>query len=108
MQRQDVLNRASEMIDGARQDTYGDPAESFARAAQIWSAILGTPVSPAQVAMCLAGVKLSRLAHTHDHEDSWVDLAGYAAVGAEVAARYRAAEGDPSGVEGALPTDEEE
>ena len=87
MERHEVLHQAGELIDGSRQDSYGDPADSFGRAAQIWSAILGIEVSPAQVAMCLAGVKLSRLAHTHDHLDSWVDLAGYAALGAEVATR---------------------
>lgn len=85
MKRQEILAQAGEIIDGSRQELYGDPAASFGRAAKIWSAILGIEISPSQVAMCLAGVKLSRLAHVHDHVDSWVDLAGYAALGGEVA-----------------------
>jgi hypothetical protein len=33
--------------------------------------------------MMMAGVKLARLSATPDHQDSWVDLAGYAATGSE-------------------------
>jgi hypothetical protein len=33
----------------------------------------------------LAALKISRLVESPDHEDSWVDGAGYFALGAEVA-----------------------
>ena len=32
----------------------------------------------------MAWVKISRLCNTLDHEDSWVDLASYAALGGEM------------------------
>jgi hypothetical protein len=35
----------------------------------------------------MADVKLARLANDDKHEDSWVDLAGYAACGGEVATK---------------------
>lgn len=82
--REDVLQTASSLISGDRDETYGSPAESFDRIAAIWSALLGVVVAPAQVAMMLAGMKLARLAKTPAHADSWVDLAGYAALGGEV------------------------
>lgn len=61
---------------GAR---YGEPATNFRRIALIWEAILGQPVSPEQVGLCMLGVKLARLVHTPDDPDSLKDLAGYAA-----------------------------
>lgn len=89
MNRREVLDTAAELIDGQRADDYGDASESFARLSRIWSGILGQEVTAAQVALCLAGLKLSRLAATPTHADSWVDLAGYAALGAEVAERTK-------------------
>ena len=85
--REQILGEAAALISGDRAKDYGDAATSFSRVAFIWSGILGMDITPAQVAMCLAGLKLSRLAHTPTHEDSWVDLCGYAALGGEVAAR---------------------
>lgn len=61
---------------GAR---YGTPKANFGRAALIWEAVLGSPVTPEQVALCLLGVKLARLVETPDDPDSIADLAGYAA-----------------------------
>jgi len=33
--------------------------------------------------MAMAAIKLARLVETPDHQDSWIDLAGYAAIGSE-------------------------
>jgi hypothetical protein len=52
--------------------------------AKRWSLTLGRPVTPAQVAMCLIDLKLTRLAHDPGHQDSILDIAGYAAVLHEV------------------------
>jgi hypothetical protein len=41
-------------------------------------------VTPAQVALCLIDLKLARLARDPRHVDSILDVAGYAAVLAEV------------------------
>lgn len=88
--RDEVLERAGELINGDRADDYGDAAENFGRIAELWSATLGNEVTPEQVALCMAQVKISRLAHTTSHIDSWVDLIGYAALGAELADRSNA------------------
>lgn len=73
-----VLHEAERLIHGARQGTYGHPADDFARTALHWQAVLGVEVSALQVALCMIGVKLSRLTTTPDHRDSIVDVAGYA------------------------------
>ena len=40
----------------------------------------GHAVTPAQVVLCLIDLKLARLAHDPSHEDSAVDVCGYAAL----------------------------
>ncbi len=84
MTRAEVLDEAREVITGARQEDYGEARESFRRTAALWSTVLEIDISPADVALCLALLKISRLANNRSHWESWVDLAGYAALGAEV------------------------
>ena len=86
-EREQVLDDASALISVERAADYGPAQESFGRIAHIWSAILGVTVTEKQAAMMLAGLKLSRLAYQPDHRDSWVDLAGYAALGSEMVTR---------------------
>lgn len=87
--REQVLDDASDKISGTRAAEYGDAGESFARIAALWTAreVGGTNriYTSADVAQMLALLKVSRLAYAPDHTDSWVDLVGYAALGAEVA-----------------------
>ena len=58
--------------------------EMHTRIATIWSAILGHPITPWQVALMMAGLKIARLSHAPLSEDSWVDAVGYLALGAEL------------------------
>lgn len=85
MNKEDVLDRAKHLISNDRIKHYGPPKENFARLAKLWSVVIGTDITAAQVAICLAQLKIARLIETPDHEDSWIDLAGYAACGGEVA-----------------------
>ena len=63
-----------------RSTQYGDAATNMAAIAARWSATLGHEISPAQVVLCLLDLKLARLAHDPTHEDSAVDVCGYAAL----------------------------
>ncbi|WP_280424036.1 DUF6378 domain-containing protein [Nocardia carnea] len=80
----DVLTEAHALIWGDREDTYGDPRESFARIAGMWSAYLGHPVTPLDVANLMICMKVSRTRHAY-HRDSYVDIGGYAASAERVA-----------------------
>lgn len=82
--RQAILDEAAAAITGAREDTYGGPEASFLTIAKFWSAYLDHFIEPQDVAAMMALMKLARLKHSEgQHRDSWVDLAGYAACGAE-------------------------
>lgn len=83
MKRSDVLKKADELINGDRAEAYGNVEENFTRTAKGWSVILGTEVSPEQVALCMAWVKISRLTN-RPHDDGYVDAAGYIALAGEL------------------------
>ena len=74
----DVLGKARGAVHGERDELYGHPRDNLARIARIWSVILGVDVSPEEVAACMVGLKLARLAQTPNHADTWIDIAGYA------------------------------
>ena len=66
----------SEVIDG-RVSVYGEPVQAFARIAQVWSGILGVEVQPAQVPLCLIGLKAVRASITPDYSDNSDDIEGF-------------------------------
>lgn len=76
----DSKQKAEELVNGIRQSDYGHPKVNMKRIASIWSGILDMEVTPEQVALCMAGLKLARLVHSPSHEDTQVDLMGYIAV----------------------------
>jgi len=83
MKRKEILNKAESLVNGPRAKQYGDAHENHARIAQMWSVLLDKPVTIQQVYQCMVAVKLARLTVTPDHEDSWVDICGYGALGGE-------------------------
>ena len=68
------------IVDGDRAEEYGDARENHARIAAMWSALLKREVTADQVYLCLLAVKMSRLVESPKHRDSWLDIAGYAAL----------------------------
>ena len=74
------LLEALDLIEGERAESYGDAKENHARIAAMWSALLEKEVTPNQVYLCLIAVKMSRLVESPTHRDSWLDIAGYAAL----------------------------
>ena len=78
------LTEAQKLINGPRAKEYGPAKFNHERIAKIWSVILAREVTAEEVVACMIGVKLARLAETLDHDDSWVDIIGYAALGGEI------------------------
>lgn len=83
MDREATLKKAIELTMGDRNESYDNPFPNHDRIAKIWSVILGVEIDAAQVALCMAGLKLARLAHKYD-DDSFIDGAAYFAIANEV------------------------
>lgn len=87
--RQQILTTASEAIDGARNESYGKPEDSFSLIAKFWSNYLAdlgncVTIKGHDVAVMLILMKIARITKSRgSHYDSWVDTAGYAACGYE-------------------------
>lgn len=94
--RAEVLQTAESLVNGDRADTYGSPQDSFGRVAALWNAMgFGVqrmvdgkygpqPVTATDVALALTQLKVSRVISSPEHKDSWIDAAGYIALGAEI------------------------
>lgn len=88
MTREELLDAAKLIVTGDREDDYGTPENSFAEIAVLWNTYLETYISSEDVAVMMMLLKVARLKHSrHRSVDSWVDIAGYAACGAEIATR---------------------
>ena len=83
MKREEILKKAESLVNGLRAKAYGDAHDNHERIAKMWSVLLDKEVSVSQVYQCMVAVKLARLTVTPDHEDSWVDICGYGALGGE-------------------------
>lgn len=74
-----MLDEAKKLVYGQRQADYGPALKNFQDIADIWTVVLGVPVTPKQVSLCMIGLKMARVAKSPDHRDSWIDIAGYVA-----------------------------
>ncbi len=91
-----VLEKARACVCGEREEDYGSPEDSFGCIAELWEAYLRAAciapdaiirVTPTDIAMLMALLKIARVGTSSvgGTADSFVDLAGYAACGAECA-----------------------
>ena len=96
MTRKETLEKAIECVCGQRELDYGSPENNFETIGLLWSTYLCAAhpdytlkfplngITPKDVAVMMALLKVARIA-TGKAEDSFVDLAGYAACAGEVA-----------------------
>lgn len=89
MTRKETLEKAIACVCGQREQDYGSPEDNFRIIAQLWTAYAGYPFDSKDVAMMMALLKIARIASGTATEDSFVDLAGYAACGAEIATKEK-------------------
>jgi len=83
--RGNVLLKAHEVINGQRQDAYGNPEDSFQTIARLWSVWLDKEITSRDVAMLMALLKVARARYGAGHRDSYVDGCGYLALAADMA-----------------------
>jgi hypothetical protein len=97
MKALEALERAISLVTGRRAQDYGDAEASFQRIADGWNIIVRSAdgdLTAAHVALMMDWMKSARLLQSINHADSWVDKAGYAALGAQLA--LREPEGPPT------------
>lgn len=88
--REEVLDQAKSLVVGDRNAQYGEPYDDFLKVADAlnaygYSGPGGRKIMPRDIPFFQVLVKLSRIVQSPTKMDSWIDLAGYAACGAEVA-----------------------
>lgn len=84
MKRADILHTSPQCVCGQREQDYGSPENNFQTIADFWSVYKGVKFSASDVAMMMALLKVARIKSGGGTEDSFVDLAGYAACGGEL------------------------
>lgn len=96
--RREILQAAERFVCVDRDQDYGGPEDSFAMIARLWEPIIearcvssngDVTLDAVTVALLMAELKIARAATNIGHMDSWVDLAGYAACGGEIAAAIK-------------------
>ena len=89
MTRHDILMAADQCVNGDREEDYGKPEDNFALIAKFWNAYLGvdekTGIDAMDVACMMALMKIARINSGRIKADNFIDLAGYAACGGEIA-----------------------
>lgn len=91
MNREMCLDEARKCVCTDRNQQYGEPEHNFAVIAQLWQTYLraadeNIEILPRDVATMMVLFKVGRVATAYQaKEDSFVDMAGYAACGCECA-----------------------
>ena len=83
MKSRDLLKETIKVITGPRAKDYGDKYDNHVNISELWSRYLDYEISPHDVAICMALVKIARLKHRRT-KDCYIDIAGYAAIASEI------------------------
>lgn len=87
--REEILETAKSAVTQDRNADYGEPEQNFQTIANYWNVYLlskfgaAVTIQTVDVAIMMSLVKHARLATSPAKLDNWVDIAGYAACGAE-------------------------
>ena len=86
MTRTEILTRAAEIVNGERDKQYGTPEDNFGLIASLWSDYLAAKyvLDARDVANMMILFKVARNRTGKPTDDSWIDIAGYAACGGEM------------------------
>ena len=88
MRRDEILHRAEQVICNDRKNAYGEAEDCFSDIANLWGVYLSNSdivLDSVDVANMMILLKIARAKSNPMHMDNWVDICGYAAIGAELA-----------------------
>jgi hypothetical protein len=90
----EIAAKASALVGGDRKEAYGDVVDSLQKIATLMNAMLSVagktpakPIEPRDVAMLMVAMKSARIYTGPFRADSFIDVAGWAAVAGEAASR---------------------
>jgi hypothetical protein len=87
MTRKETLETAIAAVCQNREQDYGSPEDNFKLIADLWRVYLTARknhINSDDVAVLMILLKVARVASGHGKDDNWIDIAGYAACGAEL------------------------
>lgn len=90
MTRKDALESAIKCVCADREREYGTPEDNFTIIARYWAEYtrgrygVCVPYTGQDVAAMMILLKIARVASGNQKDDNWIDIAGYAACGAEL------------------------
>lgn len=79
-----ILATADEIVNGVRNESYGNPEDNFQKIAALWSSYTGHDYSAHDVAIMMILLKVARTQSGTGSMDNYVDIAGYAACAGEI------------------------
>lgn len=85
--RENILDRAREIITKDREKQHGPPEDTFNHIAMLWEAYLRMPITELDVAWMMVLMKAARSQHNRYNHDNYVDAVGYSCLAAELALR---------------------
>ena len=92
MDRAKCLDLAKKIVEQDRQNSYGKPENNFAQIAEYWNIYLASKkvnafekIEPIDVANMMILLKIARTKANPYYLDNYIDIAGYAACGFEIA-----------------------
>jgi hypothetical protein len=84
MKHSDMMNEAAKLVT-PRGNIYGDIRENHEQIAKIATQLTGVELDAHNILMIMVAVKLSRIARTPDHVDSYLDALNYLSFAGELA-----------------------
>ena len=84
MYRDEVLEKAEQLVTKERETQHGPAARNAEIIASLWSAYTGQKIREHDVWVMLSLMKIARMVSGDErNEDHWVDAVGYLALGVE-------------------------
>ena len=88
MYPEDILCEADMLMNGSREETYGNIKDNWTRIGIMWGAILETePIEPNVVGLMMASLKISRAVSNPNHRDNYIDGCAYMAGAGDIVSR---------------------
>ena len=78
------LNQAQALVRGQRQKDYGDKVDNHINIAKLWSAYKDVDITPHDVAIMMALLKIARTKLGSVSMDTYIDMAAYGAIAGEI------------------------